>query len=189
MPAGLLKPSSFAELAQRRVEQAGALSLEDCPRLAERLLPHPDTAIEGYVALHLSEKGEVIADGWVKARVYAPCSRCMEPVQLDIHSPFQVQIVKALTEAPSGELTAEHGEFYLAPDGQGRLADLFEDETLLGLAQYPAHEQEAQCGEVGNYLNKYEYQAAEAATEKSHPFAVLQQLKSSAEPEGNSGSD
>ena len=186
MSAGLLKPSSFAELAQRRIEQEGTLSLGDCPRLAERLLLHPDSAIAGHVALHLSEEGEVIADGWVKARVFAPCARCMEPVQLDVDSPFQVQIVKALTEAPSGELTAEHGEFFLAPDGQGRLADLFEDEILLGLPQYPVHAQETQCGEVGSYLDKYEYQAE---AEISHPFAVLQQLKSSAEPEGNSGSD
>jgi uncharacterized protein len=108
-------------------------------------------------------EGEARLTGWVQ------CQRCLEPVEVVVVAP-----IRLVVRRPDIGGEREHGEDgayeVLEPDEERMaLASLVEDELLLALPDYPAHERCVAVAAPPSEDSEDE--------ESASPFAVLRDLK------------
>ena len=158
------------------------MALSGFPRLTEMYGPQPQ-ALTGEVLLR-NHSGHVSVTGTVRAKVQVTCSRCLDPVLLEIEEPVQV------TLAPDGEGAVPGGEVELAAEDldvsfySGDAIDLtvvLEDELILMIPEPACEEsEEGMCTCCGRAVAEVLKPAA--ADESFHPLAGLRGLMR--DPEG-----
>lgn len=107
--------------------------------------------------------------GWVGLEVVLECRRCLGHFPFVVDASFTLLLVE--TEAEADAFDDEVDVLVLA-DAPARLADILEDEALLSLPPFPAHQPGGCSQEMQQQLVKLapEYEA-------KNPFAVLESLK------------
>ncbi|MEC8444548.1 MAG: YceD family protein [Pseudomonadota bacterium] len=108
--------------------------------------------------------------GRCEAKVVMECQRCLEDVSLDIRSEFALAMVFNDDQAKALPKRLEPIE--LDEDGRLELWEIFEDELLLCLPDFPMHPE----GECQAYSTGPEQDTAEEV-KRPNPFDVLAQLK------------
>lgn len=117
--------------------------------------------------------------GTVDMVVGRTCSRCLEPLDVPVHVQVDLLVLAAGTPVPE---SAEDLDIVEVVDGRLALVDLVEEEVLLALPQFPAHEScdmVAYAREAGDRhagAPDPESVAARQA-EQINPFDVLAALK------------
>lgn len=154
--------SAVAELG-RSGPLTAALEVDRLPRLNEAVVP-PSGPIEAQVAF--GNDGEnVLVDASLRGAVSVACQRCLEPMTLAVDSRMRLALVADDTAvAPDGY------ESLFVPDGEVRLADLVEDEILLGIP-FSARHPDGECGALAQALEDMR-----GSSEATRPFAGLAAL-------------
>lgn len=155
------------ELAGRSARLERELGLTQLPRLVEA------GALEGTRVRGVFEfgkfEGRPTVDLKVAGTVMLTCQRCLRPSEFRIEDAARLVIVAdADAEAPGG---------YEAVPGDAErlsLAELIEEQALLGMPLVPMHEDEAGCGETAQAGAAVE--TVSTAEEKQRPFANLREL-------------
>jgi len=76
----------------------------------------------------------------LNAHVRLQCSRCLEPVDVDLDSEFSLTVVASDVEPPLGEeaeMDLGAAELFVAPDGRALLADIAAEQVALNLPLKP----------------------------------------------------
>lgn len=164
-----IEPLRLAELG--RVLR-GRLSLSRFRRLAQSLSA-ADGEAQVVLAFGKDELGRPQVTGTVKAELELICQRCLEPMTLPVVAEVRLGLVSS--EAEEEQLAPG---FEALPVGAGPVcvADVVEDELILGLPLVPMH-RPAQCGAA----NAYAVEVGEGAQAPENPFAVLARLKKGGE--------
>lgn len=114
----------------------GKLELAGMNRLAPLLLETEGTAAIRLAFFFDDERRRVI-EGWIRADLVVMCQRCLDAMDLPLESTFRVGVVD--TEAMSEQLPAS-----LEPMVAGKrdlsIQGLLEDELIMSLPDYPAHD-------------------------------------------------
>lgn len=153
-----------ARLADHQESLTGSLGLENMHRL-QALVENPDARITFHLTFDRDDSGAVVISGDFSTDLVMRCQRCLEP--LAVHLDKTIRIGWINSEAEAEVLPAEL-EPLLAEDDRIALAQLIEDEVLLGLPMAPLHEPGA-CA-AADLLQ-------ELTPERENPFAVLKDLK------------
>ncbi len=103
--------------------------------------------------------------GRISARLEVLCQRCLTVMAL----PVEANVCLYLAAAEAEEVdTPEGGETLVVGDQPMRLADIVEDELILGLPLVPMHDEDT-CKVPRNYATGGD----EKGLEGHHPFALL----------------
>lgn len=159
---------------------AGALAGQDVLSNYQRLMQETQ-GLGGDRALNWTARGELRSDeagaeqAWlhVSVAVALPltCQRCLGPVDVALEVSRSFRFVGTEEAAEAQDEEAEEDVLALSPDFN--LADLIEDEVLMGLPVVPKHES---CPvEVKLAAEDAGFEVASA--EKRNPFAVLAKLQ------------
>ncbi|MFT6590733.1 MAG: hypothetical protein ACI9I0_000270 [Rhodoferax sp.] len=172
-PPTLIDVKAFAHAA-------GELSGQDSLSKYERLMQEAQ-GLGGDRALNWSARGEIRVDEadveqiWlhVSVDVALPltCQRCLGPVDIALAVSRSFRFVGTEEAAEAQDEEAEEDVLALSPDFN--LADLIEDEVLMGLPVVPKHDS---CP-VDVKLAAEDAGFEVASAEKRHPFAVLAKLQ------------
>ncbi|HEY0961186.1 MAG TPA: YceD family protein [Pseudomonadales bacterium] len=152
------------------------LALARLQRLIEQL-----ASDQGTVAVDLrfgrDEEGRRVLAGTLDSTVKAACQRCLQEMDLDLHSSLSLFVVD--TEEELQELRDDQDGVVMPEDGNLDVLALIEDELLLSLPMIPMHEDPA-CNQVLNALRQGGVAGEAVAESRPNPFAVLAGLKSAA---------
>ena len=129
-------------LAATRGAHEFALPLAQMIRLGERLLQR-DGVATGSV-LFSRERGMNLATLEVVATAHLRCQRCMQAVQVPLHSKGRIALVDDLV---AEEALPADAEQFLVSAGRLLLRDLVEEELLLGLPLIARH-QDVHCADT-----------------------------------------
>lgn len=137
---------------------AGSLPLSRFHRLTD-LLVEPAGEVAVALSLETDDSGRPVVGGVIRATLGLICQRCLEPMTVELRAEPRLVVVAGEDLAP--EDGAEH--VLCGPGERLALAELVEDELILGLPVVALHGAGSSC-------------AAPAAAERerrSSPFAVL----------------
>jgi uncharacterized protein len=167
----LLEP---AGLAAKGWHWAGKTPLAQWPRLAAVDVAGAETGHD--VAVDLSwredEHGVALLEAELAWRMRATCQRCLEKMELVLHAEprlffgSQAQLDASIAGAGFEPCELEPGM---------TMRQLLEDELLLEMPAFPAHEQTEECGALARKLAQLEPESDGHSV--SSPFAVLAELK------------
>lgn len=160
-PADITLPRA-AELDQH-VE--GRISIVDLPRLAPLLSRENQSEACFRMDFSLDLEKRAVVKGQVQATVHLICQRCLQVYPCEITSEFSLVAVENLTDALHLD---KRYEAVLLHDHQLRVAEVIEDELLLGLPLVPKHPS-------GECEGLPETQPADR--ESHNPFSSLEQFK------------
>lgn len=152
------------EFTRKSQEIYGTIAASDLPRLHDALFPEADE-LHYQLSGGLSDERKPQLRLRVQGSLRLSCQRCLEAMEfkLDLDSSFI--IVPDEASMPLAEEEPDD-EDYLVANMQMRIAELIEDEVLLGLPLAPTHSTET-CSA-----------SAKLSTLKNaSPFAVLHGLK------------
>ncbi|HEX7926636.1 MAG TPA: DUF177 domain-containing protein [bacterium] len=177
---GMIIPlSHIGPAGLRRTVQ---MALSGFPRLTEAHGPQPQ-ALTGEVVLK-NRNGHVEVTGNMRAQVQMTCSRCLDPVLLEIEEPVQVTLAPDGAGPPAGDevqLAAEDLDVSFYSGDAIDLAIVLEDELLLLIPDAACDEAEdgtcTCCGKAVDEVLK-----AAHRDEAFHPLAGLRSLVR--EPDG-----
>lgn len=129
---------------------------------------------QGAVAIDLrfirDEEGRRVISGTLDTTVKVACQRCLQDMDLDLHSELSLFAVD--DEEEFQKLRDDQDGVIVPEDGMLDMQALVEDELLLSLPMIPMHEDPA-CNAVLNALRE-----GEAVVEsRPNPFAVLAGFK------------
>ncbi len=155
-------------LAERGRVLQGRLPLSRFRRLAESLVT-ADGHAQVVLEFGMDEQGRPTVEGDVATELMLRCQRCLEPMALSLDLPVRLVLVRS--EAQEQNLPTGF-EAMVVGEKPSLLADIIEDELLLGLPLVPMHApKECRRG------RHYEVDAGEGADESHSPFEVLAKLK------------
>jgi uncharacterized protein len=96
--------------------------------------------------------------GRVKTRLELPCSRCLEPFDVDVDTPFDLRYEPQPTSAEQGEHELAEGDFDAASytDDQIDLGQLIQERIYLALDMKPLCSDDCKglCSNCGTNLNR-----------------------------------
>ena len=155
------------ELAGRGASLERELRLPQLPRLVEA------GALEGTKVRAQLEFGTFEGRSCIEVRVAGEvllaCQRCLKPCRCAVdESASLVVVARDTDEVPGGF------EPLLGDPERLSVAELIEEQLLLGLPLVPMHASAAECGAAATALAADEAEAA--ADEKQRPFANLREL-------------
>lgn len=170
MPQGWTKPQDAGRLADTHARLELEFRLAELPGLPDE---YTDAGQPVMASLAFGrERGQVLVDIRVRARLRCTCMRCLAPMDWPVDGRSQVLVLEddgAADDAPEGR------ETFLAPGGQVSLPALVAEELLLGLPLVPSHGDEGECESAARPVPAAA--AAEAADdERQRPFADLRAL-------------
>ena len=150
------------KLAAQRVQLAGVLELSRLSQLID-YLADAEGRVEVRLDFDLDEKKQPRVQGKIQAEVDLICQRCLETMVWSLQLDFLLGIVRNEEEAKA---LPDCYDPWLVPGEQASLAELVQEELILGLPLVARHET---CASVGDQqiLNEQE---------KPQPFAVLKDL-------------
>lgn len=164
----------------------GELELAGMDRLAPLLLETGGVATIRLAFFFDDERRRVI-EGWIRADLVVMCQRCLDAMTLPLESTFRVGVVD--TEAMAEQLPAS-----LEPMVAGKrdlpIHELLEDELIMSLPDYPAHEPtDCSASSALERINQDANNGVEKAREHDtdNPFRVLAGLGSKGQ--GQDGTD
>ena len=117
----------------------------------------------------VDEQGRPIVQGTIAAGLTLRCQRCLEPMVVSLELPVRLALVQSEAEEqnlPPGFEALMVGERPIP------LAQIVEDELILGLPLVPMHPEQA-C----KVVKDYGVDAGEGADQSANPFGVLATLK------------
>ena len=159
----LIDSLKFAREGQRL---QGQMPLSRLPRVAEELL-ETTGGVSYELTGFVDSNGRPGIEADTRTQLPLLCQRCLNRLDFDLHRHTRFLLVSNETELP--ELENEELETETVPiEAVTNVADLIEQEILLGLPMAPAHADGA-CVTLGSAQ----------ATKPDSPFAVLRQLKKS----------
>jgi uncharacterized protein len=153
----------------------GRVALADLPRLAPLL-----TSLEGEAAFALAfrmdEERRAVVSVEVRAELWLPCQRCMQPMKLLVDESAMLAVVSGPDEA---ERLPDDLDPLLVAGNRLALRSLVEDELILAVPVAPMHPP-SECVVRLDTVNADVQPDKPATTEsvKDNPFAVLASLKS-----------
>lgn len=153
-------------LADRGAELRGRIEPASLERLGS-MLAGPGGGIELTLHFGRETKGPTVVAGELEAQVELICQRCMKPFMYSHHLEFRLGVVEDEAQA---ERLPDGLEPLVVKDEQLRIADLVEDELILGLPLIPMHEQTDCNRELGRWQ-------MEGERSRANPFDVLEGLK------------
>jgi uncharacterized protein len=141
----------------------GDLAVAAMPRLQDSVF-EPVGNVVYELAGKTNRHGQPLIEVYVRGSIPLVCQRCLERLDFDLHRRSRLVLVEEGRELP--DVAQEDPDTETIPAAEvGNVADLVEQEVLLGLPLAPVHE--APC--TGRT------DAPEAPTDS--PFAVLRTLK------------
>jgi len=155
------------ELAGRSATLERELGLTQMPRLVEAGALD-GTRVRAVLAFGRFE-GRPTVDLHVEGSVLLPCQRCLRPCECRIDDTARLVIVAGGDEEVPGGFEAVS-----ADAGQLSLAELIEEQTLLGLPLAPMHEDEVGCGEAA--ATGAVVEVVSTVEDRQRPFANLREL-------------
>lgn len=158
------------ELAGRAAAIRRSLALRQLPRVAE-VGALEGTRVDAELRFATFE-GRVTVDVQLEGIVVLACQRCMKPCDCALEESAQLIVVPTDgDEVPGGYEPAIGDAERLS------LAELIEEQVLLGLPLVPVHEDAAQCGKTARAKKAaVAVVAAAEEVEKQTPFANLREL-------------
>ena len=161
------------KLADQSSALEGTIAFGRLKRLSE-LVVDDGADVDAQLQFGRDEEKRRLVSGSVSVSVALECQRCLQPVRYDLHSRFRLGIVynDEMARALPGDLEP----LMLLPDQSLDLAEIIEEELLLSLPMYAAHEL-GECQIQTEF--KPDEQDESPATEKDNPFKVLESLKRS----------
>jgi uncharacterized protein len=155
------------ELAGRSARLERELGLTQLPRLVEA------GALDGTRVRGVFEfgrfEGRPTVDLKVQGRVILTCQRCLRPCECGIEDEARLVIVAGGDEDVPGGYEAAPGDAERLS-----LAELIEEQTLLGMPLVPMHGDEAGCGMAATTGAAVE--TVSTAEDRQRPFANLREL-------------
>lgn len=118
------------------------------------------------------EEGRFILRGIMQGRMLLTCQRCLQAVEYELASDFNVQIVDELKVSGDRELAQDELDVVVSLEGKLDLLALIEDELILSLPLVVYHK-EQDCNQALVDLQSNAQQVTAA-----RPFAELAALKS-----------
>jgi uncharacterized protein len=166
-----------AAFASAAGEIAGEWPAERLPRLSAAGLDTDDAAPRAPIAWRAVGERRVLAGAGLQpslaidagTEITLECQRCLQPMRLPVHAERRIFFVDG--EDAAAALDAESEDDVLASTPAFDLAELIEDELLLGLPLVPRHER---CPEP---LPRAFVEDDPATAPADNPFAVLAALK------------
>lgn len=173
LPASL-HPLRFVDLNR---ELRGKVSIAGMRRLAGSLVT-PTGMAEIALRFSKDEARRPVIEGQIEATLPIICQRCMRTMDLPLKADVSLGIVQSEQEA---EQLPEHLDPLLVDEEPIWLADLIEDELILGLPAIAMHPTDSSDCRVLQTAGKgTEIKPADASEDvgsKENPFAVLANLK------------
>ncbi len=137
----------LSRIAPTGLRQTVQMALANCPRLVELCGPQTET-LHADVLLK-NRSGHVELTGSLQAKVQVTCSRCLDPVTLEIGEPVQVSLApESQAAAAPGEdlqLAAEDLEVSFYTGDAIDLTAVLEDELILMIPETACEEDDAGC--------------------------------------------
>lgn len=159
-------------LAERGARLSGELDLERMGRLAG-LLVNRDGKVRVELNFDIGLQGRAEVAGVLAAQVRLVCQRCLEPVELELHSTLSLAVV--FSDAEAERLPPELDPL-LCGDEPLSVVDLVEEELLLLLPQEAKHASGI-CAEQHAWQSGDDAAPASGSATEGNPFGVLEQLK------------
>lgn len=128
--------------------------------------------VECEIEFHQDESKHRLMTGSIDTQVSMICQRCLDEVELPIHSRFQIGLV--FNDEQAAQLPRVYEPVELDEDGRLNLWEVIEDEVLLALPMFPAHA-EGECQLKA--LSEPSVETTDSSDERDNPFAVLAKLK------------
>lgn len=169
MPRRLPDRIDALRRAEQGAELCGYVALARMPRLAGTLY---DREGEAYAELRFERdlQGIRFIAGRVAARLRLICQRCLEPMEVRVERGLALGLVR--TESEAERLPAEY-EPLLVGSGSLAIAEVIEDELILGLPLVALHAEGERCP----VHTPYRAGDDGARGRGESPFAVLERLK------------
>lgn len=147
----------------------GEVKSDNLPRLAASV-SEICKPLKASIQFELDESRAKIAHGNADVTVTAVCQRCLDPVQVDLHAEFAVQVIWSEDHE---DRVAKNYEPWLVVDKMANLNELLEDEILLALPLVNYHTNGECTGDT--FIEEVDATHDEAIVDS--PFSILEQLK------------
>lgn len=172
MPTGLPDLIDPLVLCQQQKGLTGSLPVASMARLKGELL-EPFGVAEFAFDFSMNEEHLPVITGQVTAQVRSVCQRCLAPMELVIEGSVRLRVVR--DENKAAQLAEPWEPLIYAGGEQLALVELVEDELLVEFPAICLHP----AGECRQPVNGSSSQETAESTEKSNPFHLLSQLKTS----------
>ena len=148
----------------------GEIALSEMQRLSEMLYVDDDGTSTGKIEVNFefsnNELDAAMISGHLETELELQCQRCLQAIAMPIQLDFRLLI------DASDELVEASGlDSVYSDDGNIDIAEVVEDELILGLPLVALHEDDS----CHKHWQAAEVDSAEAV--KENPFSVLKQLK------------
>jgi len=155
---------------EQEVELQGSIAVSKLERLQDYL---QDESGEAQVEIKFGrdEQGTSLLRGLCQAQVRMTCQRCMNPVEVELNTSFELGVVFSDEQAKHlpkqyEPVIAEHESLELLP--------VIEDELILSLPMYAYH---TACEDNDLVVEEAEESLPVETEAPNNPFSVLEQLK------------
>jgi uncharacterized protein len=173
---------SYRDLARQNARIHRQVELDALPRVAALMAADTDVPLDVTVSFTREQDGLVIASGDIVGRLPLTCSRCAEALEHSLAIEFRYALVATEAEATELEATERGGdqEIVVASGAEVTLAELIEDEILLGLPEWLCIVEP--CDNQPLLSFPAEGGAREPDPGRENPFAALAELKAAEAP-------
>ena len=157
----MIEPAKLADSGERLT---GQLQLSDLDSISDLIL-NRDGIVKFSLLFSKDEKGIVIITGELSANLTVICQRCLNEMQLELHSPVNIGVIDDQQQLT---ILADALEPVIAEEHKIALPRLIAEELLLAMPLAPVHERSAcPAAEL----------VGEHALKKQNPFSILKSLK------------
>ena len=157
---------------EQQAEFSGSIAVSKLERLQDFL---QDNSGEAQIEIQFGhdEQGIALLRGQCQAQVRMTCQRCMNPVEVELSTDFELGIV--FSDEQAKHLPKQY-EPIIAEADVLELLPVIEDELILSLPMYAYH---TECDDNELVQEKVEEQPVEPVEKEAldNPFSVLEQLK------------
>lgn len=155
---------------EQEASYRGSIAQSKLERLQDYLLDNSgETQVE--IQFGRDEQGIALLRGKCQAIVRMTCQRCMNPVEVEVFTEFELGIV--FNDEQAKHLPKNY-EPVIADGDSLELLPVLEDEIILSLPMFAYHEH---CGEHDLVQEQVQEIVPEETEAPDNPFSVLEQLK------------
>ncbi len=159
------------KFAQQRLELNGKVAVSDLPRLAEAVADQ-SVVVDVDLRFDVDEEGLRVVTGVVTGELSVICHRCLEPMPLLVKAEPNLAIVWDEDKAKN---LPRRVDPWIVGEGATNIYLMIEEELLLELPMVSYHKEP--CLDARLYHAGDEVEIT--PEEKTNPFQMLEQLKSS----------
>jgi uncharacterized protein len=173
MSKGIPEYVDLLRIAKPGGHYSGSISVARMPRFIE-YLANKEGQINADIIVGTDNRRRAFIKGRVSGTVWVICQRCMQPMQYDIDTSFEMILVEFEHQL---ERLPDDVEAMLVSEVPASLFSIVEDELILGFSLVPMHKEE-DC-EATSYLQSEQYDPKQKVSiDKPNPFSVLKDFKS-----------